>query len=170
MSKWLTFQDSRIRFPSVCLVCQLSAEKQYNISRTFIYGRRSIYITLPMPLCTNHYAIAFKKSYTERLVARVGLVLGIAAGLVVAIGLLSYWAASSLPASAQAHTGLINIWGAVLIWGVMPFVVRFAAQEMSPAQLVTRPLLLVSAVLISLVGPQQLYAVVKQSLAQGESL
>lgn len=63
-----------------------------------------------------------------------------------------------------SRAGLVNIWGAVLIWGVMPFVVRFAAQGMPPAQVVACRLLLASLLLTGLVGPRQLYTAVKQNL------
>ena len=91
MTKILTFKGLDIVFPYFCMVCQQPAEKQYTVSKTFFYGKRSITINQTIPLCSQHHAIANTKSSTEIIVERLGVIIGILTGMEVTGGLLWYW-------------------------------------------------------------------------------
>ncbi len=133
MSKRLIFNSSEIRFPPACLVCQLPAEKQYEISRSFSYGNRSLSISIPVPLCLNHFVIASSKSRGERLVGQIGLGLGTLLGIGVALALLSYWISSEqgnlVPNLFLA--AFIGLGAFLITWALLAFFIAplFASPE-----------------------------------------
>lgn len=95
MSKKLTFQGAGVRFPVNCVICEQPAACEYKIERIFTYGNRSITITLPVPMCDTHHAMATRKSAKEQAVGKLGIGLGALAGLASAGGLLAYWASTN---------------------------------------------------------------------------
>jgi hypothetical protein len=125
MPKRLTFKGSHVEFPQVCLICQAPAYRSYEISNTLYYGNRSVTLKMPMPLCEDHFAVASRQSAAERWIGRIGLGLGVVAGLAVAAALLSWWSSTGQGSAAlnvflAAFVGL-SAW--VLTWAVCAFVV-----------------------------------------------
>lgn len=133
MAHIITLRGTQITFPPVCMVCLKEARQSYRLTRAIRYGSRSIPLSLPIPLCAEHYALAARRAPAERLVARLGGVLGLAAGLAIALLLLNTWSAnqpggtvlilfSTLFASLSAFT---------LVWIVFSYILapRFASQE-----------------------------------------
>jgi hypothetical protein len=133
MSRRLTFKGSDLQFPGVCLVCQLPAEKKYDVSRTISYGNRTITISLPIPLCQRHHDIAVQKSPAEILVGRAGLVLGCLAGIATPAALLVYWSGSGQGSLITniLIAGVTGIGAFLIVWGAIAFFLApvFASQE-----------------------------------------
>jgi hypothetical protein len=109
MSKRITFQGTQIRFLQECVVCQKPASADYKITKTFTFGNRSVTITLPVPMCTEHYDLATRKNARERAVERIGLIAGGLIGIIVAVGLLTYWGSTG-----QGNT-FMNVFLAIVL-------------------------------------------------------
>lgn len=133
MTRLLTFKGSDLQFPGACLVCQLPAENQYEVTRTISYGNRSITLTLPIPLCKQHHGIASRKSPAEIMVGRAGLVLGGLAGIAALAALLIYWSGSGQGSliTNLLIAGVTGIGAFLIIWGTAAFFVApiFADKE-----------------------------------------
>jgi hypothetical protein len=67
----------------------------FTIDKTFSYGRKTVLITIPVPMCKHHFEKASQKSKAEKLCERGGLVGGILIGLISFSGLLMYWASTN---------------------------------------------------------------------------
>lgn len=91
MARRIIFNGVEIGFPTACVVCQQPSQSDYKISKIFSYGNRTITVTLPVPMCPEHYAMAMHKGPAEQTVGRIGLGLGALFGLAAAIALLVYW-------------------------------------------------------------------------------
>lgn len=86
--------QGQVVFPPVCAVCLRPAEKHYHLERTFSYGRESVQAEVEVPLCARHHRVASRRSWAEKLLARLGLWLGIVLGLLVWAALVISWAAN----------------------------------------------------------------------------
>lgn len=89
-------RGTQVVLPKLCVVCGKPLEGapggEYPIERIFTYGRNTITIKFPVPLCAEHLALAKAKSRAEIFFERVGLYGGILVGLLIFAGLLLYWA------------------------------------------------------------------------------
>jgi hypothetical protein len=122
----LTFDGDRdIAFPGACVVCAAAAERDYTISRSLTIGNATYTLEVPVPLCSKHYEAATRQNPAERLVARVGSVVGGVAGLAVLAALLVYWAATGQ--AVNVLTALIAAFvGAgigLALWALLAFFV-----------------------------------------------
>jgi hypothetical protein len=138
MPKRLRFKNVKVSFPAVCFVCQQPAGERYDVSRVFYLGNRSVNVTVPMPLCADHFAVASTKSPTEKLLGRIGLVLGAVVGLALAIGLVAYWRSSD-EGSLLMHLALGSFMGLgafLVVWSLQTFVVApiFASPQSKAAR------------------------------------
>lgn len=89
----------------------------------FTYGRNSIIIQLPVPLCLQHYQQAAAQSPAQIWCERIGLAGGGAFGLAVLIGLLRYWAVTN-QGNIFFNIFLALIIGAgmlIIIWAIAKF-------------------------------------------------
>jgi hypothetical protein len=102
MTTTVKLSGTDVIFPPVCVVCAAPVEDEYRIERTFVYGRRSILIRLPVPMCAAHAAQAKSQSRGEVVCERMGRLLGVLLGLGAMGGLLIYWSGAGL------GTGLLN--------------------------------------------------------------
>jgi hypothetical protein len=87
----LTFNGTHILLPSECLVCQKPAEKDYKISRSFSIGNRTDTITIPMPLCTDHFSLAELKTPSEQKARKVGMVFSALVGIIAGLAMMLNW-------------------------------------------------------------------------------
>lgn len=109
MSKTIRIKGGLVKFSGDCVVCAQPASETYNIAKVFTYGSRSINVTLPLPMCPEHAALAKTKSRAEKKVEQAGFVGGSLIGLLVTIGLIVYW--------LSTHQGMIiyNLFIAVFV-------------------------------------------------------
>ena len=94
MARTIRVQRISIVFPASCVVCGRPAEQTYPFERTFFYGKSSIPVTLPAPVCAEHAALANQKSPAEKFVVKTAPWLGLAVGVAMFAGLLVYWSGS----------------------------------------------------------------------------
>jgi hypothetical protein len=123
MQNKVTIHGIEVKFPSVCLVCQAPAQKQYNIDRTFSYGKSSMTVTIPIPLCVDHHKLAVSSSSAEKTVGLIGLVLGLLSGAGVAYALWNMW--SKNPNNDQMTlifmAGFFGISALIILWSIFSF-------------------------------------------------
>jgi hypothetical protein len=114
MTHMIKIVGTEVKFPQECAVCSRSTEKTYRIEHTFSFGRGTVPISLAIPLCPEHLAVAKSKSPAERLCERLGLFGGIAAGLLVS------WLASGqglLLVTVLSGLGVfLIVWTATRFW------------------------------------------------------
>ncbi len=118
--KTLFFRATQVKFPDACVVCRGSARQQYNFERTITYGRSSILLSLPVPLCQKHYQQVASKTRSQTWCERISLAVGAATGAAVCAGLLWYWAASAQGAliSNILLALFVGLSFAVIIWAI----------------------------------------------------
>lgn len=89
------FRDRNIDFQTACVCCLRWAREMYPFERTFFFGKRSVLIQIPAPLCHIHLSLATKVSQAQRWCDRMAVILGGIFGCAVVAGLFQYWAATS---------------------------------------------------------------------------
>jgi len=112
-----------VKFPDACVCCLGCVHHNFNIERTFTYGKRSIILKLPVPMCNKHFALAVVRSPAQIWCQRIGLVAGIGSGLAVGRGLMRYWSATG-QGSLVSNLLLVLVIGicfAVTVWAVFYF-------------------------------------------------
>lgn len=123
MQNRITLHGVDVKFPPVCLVCRAPAQKNYKIDRTFSYGKSSMTVTIPIPLCEQHHTLAVTPSSTEKTVGRIGLILGVLSGAGAAYALWNMW--SKNPNNSQMTmilmSGFFGISALVIIWSIFSF-------------------------------------------------
>jgi hypothetical protein len=90
----IRFRGTQVEFQEACVHCLKYAREQYKIERTFIYGRRTILLQLPVPLCSDHLRLAMAKSPAQTWCERIGLAAGGILGIATCWGLMRYWSAT----------------------------------------------------------------------------
>ena len=91
MSRTVDVPLSQLRIPNTCVVCLSPASKEYQLEKIFTVGRRSYTVKLNVPMCEQHFGSANFKGKAERMISRLGLIVGVLSGLLVTILLLLYW-------------------------------------------------------------------------------
>lgn len=123
MQNKVTLHGVDVKFPPICLACLAPAQKQYNIDRTFSYGKSSMTVTIPIPLCEAHHTLAVSRSSAEKTVGNVGLVLGLLSGAGVAYTLWNMW--SKNPNNNQPTliflAGFFGISALIILWSIFSF-------------------------------------------------
>src|SRR5690349_9233436 len=89
--KTVRFRETRIDFPEACVHCLGWAHESYPFERTFFFGRKSILLQIPAPLCPQHLRRARMKSRAQIWADWIGLAVGVMIGLIAAVGLVYYW-------------------------------------------------------------------------------
>lgn len=120
----IRFYGQQIKFSPVCVCCLQPVHKEYNIDRTFYYGRNSILLQLPVPLCQQHYQKAITQSPAQIWCERIGLAGGVIFGLAVTWGLMRYWSVTEqgsllsnlLLALIVGGSMIISIWAVTKYW------------------------------------------------------
>jgi len=101
------------------------ASKQYELERIFSYGRSKSYtVKVSVPMCELHFEAASFKGTAERLVGILGVIIGIFAGLIAVIILLTHWVSTGerniiLNLFAGGVFGLgvfIMVWAGISFW------------------------------------------------------
>ena len=128
MPKSIDLHLSQIKFPSTCVVCMSPASKEYKLQKVFTFGRRSYTLTINVPMCDVHFESASFKGPMERLVAKIGIMTGIVAGVLATIALLVYW-----QQMGQGNILLIFIPAGILGLGI--FLILWALISLSVAPL-----------------------------------
>lgn len=105
--KTVRFGNTHIDFLEACVHCLGWARETYAFERTFFFGRRSVQVQIPAPLCSEHLRHANKKSQAQIWCDRIGLGIGLIIGLAVCMGLLFHWSATGQDTSILA--GLLAI-------------------------------------------------------------
>lgn len=145
MSKSIDLHLSQIKFPSTCVVCMSPASKEYKLQKIFTFGRRSYTLTVNVPMCDVHFQLASFKGTTEKLVAKVGVVMGIVAGLFATIALLVYWQQTGqgniflnfIPAGILGLGIFLILWTLISL-SVAPLFAEAASKEARRAVRMTR--------------------------------
>lgn len=133
MSKSIDVQLSQLKFPSTCcVVCMSPVATEYELQKTFSYGRRSYTVKVSVPMCSQHFESASFKGTAEKLVGTLGLIGGIGAGLLVTIILLISWQETS-------HDSLILKLFAGGVFGLGIFVMVWAVIALGLAPLFAEP-------------------------------
>ena len=120
----IRFYGQHIKFSPVCVCCLQPVHKEYNIDRTFYYGRNSILLQLPVPLCQHHYQKAATQSPAQIWCERLGLTGAGVFGIGVSWGLMRYWSATEqgslffnlLLALIVGGSMVISIWAITKYW------------------------------------------------------
>jgi hypothetical protein len=131
--KIVRFHGTQIKFKDACVQCLMSARETYPIERTFVYGRKTVQVRLPVPMCPPHLKLAKAKSRAQVRCERLGLAAGIPFGLAVSTGLMMYWSATgqdrlyfNLPLALVVGASMaFTLWAIVYFW-IAP---RFASPE-----------------------------------------
>jgi hypothetical protein len=131
MSKAILTSLPHLQFPPVCVVCLAPASKKYPIQQVFTYGRTSHTITVDVPLCDAHFAVASHKSPAEKAAGFLGLAVGILAGIAGAILLFLRWQGSGGLLLKLFMGALVGFGFFVLVWWLIAIVIapRFATPE-----------------------------------------
>lgn len=123
MQNRVTIHGIDVKFPPVCLVCLAPSQKQYKIDRTFSYGKSSMTVTIPIPLCEAHHTLAVSKSSAEKVVGQIGLFLGLVSGVGVAYALWNMW--SKNPNNSQTTliflAAFFGISALIILWSIFSF-------------------------------------------------
>jgi hypothetical protein len=122
--KKFRFHGTQVKFPDACVCCLGYAHKEFKIERTFVYGRKSILLQLPVPMCDKHYAQAIAKSPAQTWCQRIGVVAGIGSGLAAGWGLMRYWSATGqgslvtniLLALFVGISAFVTVWAILHFW------------------------------------------------------
>jgi len=94
MSKSILFPVHQLVFPPSCVICLASASRKYPIQQVFTHGRTSRTISVDVPMCDAHFAVASHKSPAERVLEWLGVGVGILAGITGGILLFTRWVGS----------------------------------------------------------------------------
>jgi hypothetical protein len=143
MSVAVRVQGRQVNFLPTCVVCLQPSQKIYALEKTFPYGRRSIIIKLPVPMCDHHHEVAAFRSSTEQTVERIGLIAGIVVGLLVAAGLIIYWDSIgqsfpmlNIPVAVFGGLGFfLIVWAATSFWlapALAPAEIKTARRAVNP--------------------------------------
>lgn len=97
----IRFRDTKIDFQNACVHCLGYASQTHSFERTFFFGRRSLLLRIPAPLCSEHWRSANRQSQAQVWCERIGLAIGALIGLAVSIGLVRYWSATGQGGSFQ---------------------------------------------------------------------
>jgi hypothetical protein len=87
----IRFRCTQVKFQEACVHCLKYAREEFKIERTFIYGRKTILLRLPVPLCSDHLRLAMAKSPAQTWCERIGLAAGGVLGVATCWGLMHYW-------------------------------------------------------------------------------
>jgi hypothetical protein len=104
------------------------ASKQYELQKTFTYGRRSYTTTVNVPMCEQHFNAASFKGPAERLVGPLGVILGILVGIFATVMLIWHW-----HGTGQGNIPLNLLIGG--IFGIGTFLIIWAIVSLSVAPL-----------------------------------
>jgi len=107
--KTVRFRDTRIDFQDACLHCLGWARETYTFERTFFFGRQSILLQIPAPLCSQHLRRVKMKSLAQICCDRIGLIVSAIIGLATCAGLLYVWSVNG------QGTSVLNILLAILV-------------------------------------------------------
>ncbi len=119
----IKFYGQQIKFPAACVCCMRPVHDEHKLEKNFFYGKQSILVELPVPMCRQHYEQATTRSPAQVTCERIGIAGGGAVWIIVAWALLRYW-------SATGQGGLwFNIPLAIIIgacmalvtWAIMQF-------------------------------------------------
>jgi hypothetical protein len=126
-------------------VCLQPADKKWDVSHTINFGKHSTTLTLPMPLCDQHFAITSTKTRAERWIERLGFIMGIAVGVGFTLGAPYYWSVSQpgnlilkLFIGAFVGLGMFLIVWSLLAFSVAPLFVDPAAKAVRNAMSIRR--------------------------------
>lgn len=120
----LQFRGTQIHFVDACPVCLTATHREHEFQRTFTYGRRSIHLSLRVPLCSRHNKDVSVKTRAQRWSERLSPVAGTLVGLAVGTGLLRYWSVTNqgsalfnvLIALSVAISFAVTVWAILLFW------------------------------------------------------
>jgi len=124
----IRFRATSLRFPDACAVCLNWPRQAVEFERTFIFGRRSQLLKLPVPLCSEHTRLARLKSPARTFIERLAVVGAAFLALAVAVRLFTYWLDTrqghplwTLPLALFVGLSLgFPFWAALYFW-VAPF-------------------------------------------------
>ena len=119
----LQFHGTQIHFIDACPVCLTSAQREHKFERTFTYGRRSIILSLPVPLCYRHHKDMTTRTSAQRWCERLSPLAGGIAGLTIGGSLFRYWSLTSQGSTLLniAVALLVAIAFAVTLWAILLF-------------------------------------------------
>jgi hypothetical protein len=141
------------------VVCLSPASKKYPIQQVFTYGRTSHTITVDVPMCDAHHAVASYKSPVEKVLGYLGIGIGILAGIAGGIMLFLRWQGSSGLFLKIFMGALVGFGFFVLVWWLIAIVIapNFAdpaSKEIRSAVRITRYLRSEQLVELSFVNEQ----------------
>jgi hypothetical protein len=124
MPKTVQIQGTQVKFRPQCSLCLEPASQTYTVERTLTYGKRTILLKVPVPMCIQHHQYAMHTGKAEQWVGQAGLVAGVLVGLLTGGGLLAYWAMSQqgnlvmnlLLAAFIAAGFFLIVWLATAFW------------------------------------------------------
>ncbi len=124
MSKSIDVQKSKLKFPPVCVACMSPAAKAYQVEKVFTFGKASYTVGVAVPMCDLHYGFANETSKAERLVGRLGMIVGLMVWMITSGALLVYWAGTeqgnlvlNLFSAGVLGCGLfLIVWAATTFW------------------------------------------------------
>jgi hypothetical protein len=159
MSRSFLVPLQNIQFPPACVVCLSSAPRKYPVSQVFTYGRTSHTITVDVPMCDAHFAMASHKSPMEKALGYLGIVIGILAGMAGAILLFTRWVGSGGLLLKLSLGALVGFGFFLLVWWLLAIVIApmFAipeSKEVRNAVRITRYLRSEQTVELALVNEQ----------------
>jgi hypothetical protein len=115
--------QGRYVFPAQCVVCMAAADTAYTIEKVIGQGQGSSLLRIPVPMCPAHAGQANSRGLGEKVVSKLALILGIAAGLASAAWIVNYW--------TNTHQGniVLNLFLAVILgtsmgllfWAILAF-------------------------------------------------
>jgi len=119
----IKFYGQQIKFPDACVCCMRPVHHEHKLEKTFYYGKQSILMELPVPMCHQHYEQATTRSPAQVTCERIGIAGGGAVWIIVAWALLRYWSVTG-QGSLWFNIPLAIISGACLAlvtWAIMQF-------------------------------------------------
>jgi hypothetical protein len=117
--KTVSFRDTHIDFQEACVHCLGWARETYPFERTFTFGRQSMLVQIPAPLCPEHLRRARTVSPSQTWADRIGIALAVMIGLAVGAGLLY------VRSAAGSEISFLNVLLAVVA-GICLFVTVWA--------------------------------------------
>jgi hypothetical protein len=136
MSKLIDVHLSQIRFPSSCVVCTAPGTKKYELRHIAVARRKTYTVKLNVPMCESHFQSATLRGGAERVMDKLGLILGALTGLLVIVLCVLYRQATgeddalrSLFAGGIFGLGIFLVVWAGISRGVAPLFATTASKE-----------------------------------------
>lgn len=80
MGKEVKIVGKEMQWPTVCANCLEPANNKFEIDKSFYYGNVTRTVSVKIPLCDKHYNIVSEKTGTQKMLAKIILLISLIVG------------------------------------------------------------------------------------------